>query len=440
MNDRSDISKLHSQYPDLASAYERLCDEVNTPLRDLDDSENWMTVSRRRRTAADELDMCIQKIRMLPGYDRFLLGQTATEMQACAREGSIVVINATDMRSDAIIVSSTEIKTLRLSGLEPSKVKEWLQKKWTGRRSDRGKRNREYLKYLSWLWKACVKKVLDEIGNAPRPTAEDLPRIWWIGTGLASSMPFHAAGEHSLDSTENAYHRAISSYVPSIRALSHSRDCLKNAEAMQRQLLIATMITSPCLKDLPGAIEEKYSVVQATKGFMTIEELDQPNASQIVESLKRCTIAHFACHGYTDHRDPSNSGLVFQVCVESKPQQDVLTVRNISEINSKQARIPYLSACSTAENRVAQLADEVIHIVSGFQVAGFAHVIGCLWPSLDTVCVEVARGFYSSLFRQGGVQWSNREVAAALQEAVMSIRERDLGQPLNWAQFVHYGI
>jgi hypothetical protein len=57
-----------------------------------------------------------------------------------------------------------------------------------------------------------------------------------------------------------------------------------------------------------------------------------------------------------------------------------------------------------------------------------------------TVCVEVARGFYSSLFRQGGVRWSNREVAVALQEAIMSIRERDLRQLLNWAQFVHYGV
>jgi CHAT domain-containing protein len=181
--------------------------------------------------------------------------------------------------------------------------------------------------------------------------------------------------------------------------------------------------------------------VQATKGFVTIEELDQPNASQVVDSLKKSTIAHFACHGYTDHRDPSNSGLVLQVCVESElPQQDILTVRDISEINSKQARIAYLSACSTAENRVAQLADEVIHVVSGFQVAGFAHVIGCLWLSPDAVCVEVARGFYSSLFRQGGVRWSNREVAVALREAIMSVRERDLKQPLNWAQFVHYGV
>lgn len=37
-----------------------------------------------------------------------------------------------------------------------------------------------------------------------------------------------------------------------------------------------------------------------------------------------------------------------------------------------------------------RLSDEVLHVVSGFQVAGFRQVVGCLWPSDDNVCVEVA--------------------------------------------------
>jgi CHAT domain-containing protein len=55
-----------------------------------------------------------------------------------------------------------------------------------------------------------------------------------------------------------------------------------------------------------------------------------------------------------------------------------MTVLDISEVLLKHTQVVYLSACSTAENRVELLADEVIHVVSGFQVAGFAHVIGCL--------------------------------------------------------------
>jgi CHAT domain-containing protein len=53
-------------------------------------------------------------------------------------------------------------------------------------------------------------------------------------------------------------------------------------------------------------------------------------------------------------------------------------VHDVSELKLERVRIAYLSACSTAENKAARLRDEVIHIVSGFQVAGFAHVIGYL--------------------------------------------------------------
>jgi CHAT domain-containing protein len=86
-----------------------------------------------------------------------------------------------------------------------------------------------------------------------------------------------------------------------------------------------------------------------------------------------------------------------------------------------------------------ELSDEVIHVVSGFQVAGFPHVVGCLWPSIDSVCVEVANGFYSALFRRGGSLLEKGDVAVALREAVMLVRAEDMGMPRLWAQFVHYG-
>jgi CHAT domain-containing protein len=106
---------------------------------------------------------------------------------------------------------------------------------------------------------------------------------------------------------------------------------------------------------------------------------DHPSTHYILQSLEHCSIARFACHGLTDYTDPSKSGLVFQKqdtagCLV----QDVMTVHDVSELKLERARIAYLSACSTAENKAARLRDEVIHIVSGFQVAGFAHVIGYL--------------------------------------------------------------
>jgi CHAT domain-containing protein len=65
-------------------------------------------------------------------------------------------------------------------------------------------------------------------------------------------------------------------------------------------------------------------------------------------------------------------------------EQDRLTTHRISELQLGHAQIAYLSA---AEN--SGLSDEVIH-VSEFQVTGFPHVVGCLWPAGDFECaVEV---------------------------------------------------
>ncbi|KAI9785802.1 MAG: hypothetical protein M1816_008250 [Peltula sp. TS41687] len=173
MDDRSDISNLQEHYPELASTYDSLRDEVNRPPGDLEDGSKRTDVLKRHRAAVEELDFCIQAIRRLPGFDRFLFGQTTAEMQACAVGGSIVLVNVTEMRSDALINSSTEIRTL---------VHGWLKKRWMGGKSERGKRNQEYLGYLSWLWEVCVKQVLGGVCAAPGSSTDDLHE--YGGSGL----------------------------------------------------------------------------------------------------------------------------------------------------------------------------------------------------------------------------------------------------------------
>lgn len=66
--------------------------------------------------------------------------------------------------------------------------------------------------------------------------------------------------------------------------------------------------------------------------------------------------------------------------------------------------------------------------------------MGSLWPTSDSVCVEVADAFYQSLFqRLLKTECGDRDVAQALQEAVMAVRDEAAKAPLLWAQFVHFG-
>jgi tetratricopeptide (TPR) repeat protein len=435
VSDRSGISTLRKAHPKLARQFESLLDGINAPLP-TQDALHLTQIQQRRRDGVAAFNSCVRKIREIPGYERFLLGPTPTEMQACATEGWIVVVNITDLGSDAIIVSSSsKIKRLELPNLSPREARSRLAIE-----SD----NKDFCKYLTWLWQFCVREVAITCELKVQHSKKDLPRIWWIGTGLASSMPFHAAGDHSPESDENLFMRAVSSYTPSIKALAYSRERSRKNEICGENVLLATMTTTPSLSPLPGVEVEKTTILKILPAQFKPEVHDHPSTHSIIQSLEHCSIAHFACHGFTDSTDPSKSGLVFQKHIAGRLVPDVMTVHKVSELKLERARIAYLSASSTAENGAARLRDEVIHVVSGFQVAGFAHVIGCLWASSDIVSVEVAKGFYKTLFQRAkiedkDVEIEDEDVAMALHEGVRAARERDRDKPLEWAQFVHYG-
>ncbi len=175
----------------------------------------------RHGEAVKELDECIHNIRQLSGHQRFLLGPTLDELKGWASEGPIVVVNVTDIRSDAIIVTSSGVNSLRLPKLTKTDAIKWILEDLTSYKTseEKGKKNKQYSQFLSWLWSSCVEAILQKIHNGTLATPHSLPRIWWIGVGIANYLPFHAAGDHSTRSTENTFHWVISSYTPTIKAL-----------------------------------------------------------------------------------------------------------------------------------------------------------------------------------------------------------------------------
>lgn len=153
-------------------------------------------------------------------------------------------------------------------------------------------KNDEFLQYLSWLWENCMKQILEGVrGMQPTGQDSDVPRVWWIGTGLASSMPFHAAGHHLANpngagSNDNAYSMAVSSYVPSIKALAHARSRARRAERTVGSLLIATMPTTPGLLALRDVEKEKDYVQGAAGRLLPMTVLRHPSVHQVVDSLR----------------------------------------------------------------------------------------------------------------------------------------------------------
>jgi tetratricopeptide (TPR) repeat protein len=449
MADRSDTSELNATHPEVYARYKSLLVQVNTSTKDV----------TYDHTALAQLEECVHSIQQLPRFGQFHKGPTAEQMQTYSTKGHIVVVNITDLRSDAIAVTAGGFKTLPLSGLTADRAKAWIRNDLTtSLRSDRGRKNRAYLQFLSWLWRECVRPVLDELDCHAQPSADDLPRIWWIGTGLASTFPFHAAGNFRAGIAESTFSRVISSYTPTVKALQDSqrRSTTTTSIPSRRdplRALIVNVPTTPGADSLEGTEKEKAEVTDALVPTVAVESLEHPDAASTLAQLQTCDIAHFACHGITDLTDPSKSGLILQKAdtETGELQQDILSVQAVSRAHPLQAEIVYLSTCSTAQNKATRLSDEVLHVFSGFQVAGFRHVVGSLWPSDDTVSVEVAKSFYAGLFQDRAARGDDdagiddtgddRAVALALHKAVVKVRESEeyRNKPLSWAQYVHFG-
>ena len=179
----SDLSSLMDSHPELAIKFKTPRDGVNVRSSHLNVESDRLLAAKRRRAAAAEFEQCIQSIQRVPGQELFMAAQSIEAMQACAVGGNITVINVSQLRSDAIIVSSTGIRTIRLSSLSVADAEIWINKQWHGLRSGRGARNKEYAKFLKWLWEVCVKHVLDalsrieaEEGRAKRVRAQQNTR------------------------------------------------------------------------------------------------------------------------------------------------------------------------------------------------------------------------------------------------------------------------
>jgi CHAT domain-containing protein len=207
------------------------------------------------------------------------------------------------------------------------------------------------------------------------------------------------------------------------------------------------MPTTPGLRTLLGTRAETDAIrrylpqalVYATDAETNVR---LPTRSEILASLPGRSIAHFACHAITDHANPARSGLLL-----ADYSIAPLTVADLATIDLDDARLAYLSACTTASSRAPHLLDEAIHLASGFQLAGFPQVIGTLWDIHDSTAARIAETFYTRLAKLGaqGTQLGRpaaldtTQAAVALHAAICDLRRVVRGLPSLWAAYVHAG-
>ena len=466
MDSRSDTSALQEHHPDLHARYCYLREIVTSSLNTDSTSDpafgehaavaNASAFMQRDRDLL-ELESIEKKIRENPGFERFQLALTEKEILELTSDGPLVSYNITEVSSHAFLIGNGQIEILPLPKVSVEKLKHWVASMPTGNKTRRLERNMELVSFddedqvdvkgelsspadsLRSMWFDAVEpvlKALNLIQTDPLDTV--LPHIFWIGGGLMSLLPLHAARDHEGSASDNTMSHVVSSYMPTLKALHFSRQRnLKHTQGCLGNVLIVSMPRTPNEHEL-NVQAEVDSIQQSIDPAARMEVLTCPSKAQVLEKLKSASHVHFACHGSSDRFDPSESALLL-----GKDHPEPLKVKDLRSLNIELAQVAYLSACSTAELRMEDLVDESIHLSSIFQLAGFSHVIGTLWAADDDAAVRVAAGFYAHLFKD---RHSPTSVARALHQAILDYRRRQMTSGrgtndinLDWIPFIHLG-
>jgi tetratricopeptide (TPR) repeat protein len=436
MSSKADISDLQKIEPDLASKYEGLRSDLAQASKHLKLPGAYQLARKHQQELLQSISDTEAEIRHLPGWESFQLPMTEHDFKSLATEGPIIVVNATKIRSDAIVVTKDGIQLVELHEMKYEDLERYVS--IFSNLGDESRRNavprRKQAQTttpsdaLLWLWEVAVRHILDA---TPLTSSR---RVWWITTGLAGRAPFHAAGDHNAGSRNNTLSRVISSYISSFKALRFSRN-KKATGILRRNMLLVTMSANPPPHHNLNTSHEE-SVTKEIFGE-SVEHLAQPDPESVLQKLPKYSLVHFACHGASIAYDPSKSGLLLVKGGEAV----MLSISDLEEADFKEGAVAYLSACSTAEQPDNKLADEAIHLANSFQSLGFQHVIGTIWGAEDIAAGEIAKRFYKRLYSaaEAGQNHDALDVSRALHEAVLDYRDVMKKDVVSWGPFIHIG-
>ncbi|KAK0905427.1 hypothetical protein LTR02_006483 [Friedmanniomyces endolithicus] len=448
METRTDVDALHQAgFPDLAERFNTLRDQLGLAAAlhlasDPRQTLNWE--SEAHVVAARDFGAVVGEIQALPGFECFMHPLAEKEMVSLADQASIVMINVSILRSDALIIDSTGVRNLVLPRLQLPDLVEKANALTDALHCDNSSERRNTIECIRdiqhWLWEAVVQDVHAHLSHGKQGPI----RVCWIPVGPMALLPIHAAADSK--SGANALDLIVSSYGTTMKELLYAH-WKQPPDLNSTAALVSYMAQTPNQPDLKYAADEAKAVGATLQRLVTTTVLPAPAKTDILTHIKNSSIVHFSCHGFADAQDPSASRILLRDW-----ETDPLTVADIAALHLRGAQFAYLSACHAAVGRAADLLDEGIHLAGAFQFAGFPRVVGTLWQVDDERAMQVAERVYRSLVSEQGMI-SFDKLADALNAAVRNLRtdtrtievggmtlEVDEDDPFVWAPMIYMGL
>ena len=402
-----ELSSLGAEAANLADEFK----QVSSRLRTLFDQTAELQSAQTRKLIA-ELDDVTSRIRTVPGFSRFLLPPEFPGLQTTARDGPVIIMNASRYSCDAVVI---------LHDSDPTHVKLHTSKTHLSALATRFRpvvdkpelvTTKEIGTMLRELWECAVEPVVQVL---QQPGTALNSRIWWCPTSDFTFLPLHAAGPYRKGQS-NILYLYISSYTPTLGMLLRAR---KQTRPRMDKPLFAIVGTSEPLGEapLPSVTAELPLVVERVRDHSHVTLLANQDATieRAIDAFKHCEWLHLACHGIPNTSQPFDSCFALH--------DGRLTLRQLVQSDFGNPDFAFLSACRTTVGD-ATTPDEVIHLAAAMQFGGFRSVIGTVLPVDDGVAGRVVRAFYRHLLDGNGIAsgLDCGNAAIALHEALKALR------------------
>jgi CHAT domain-containing protein len=398
--DRSDLSIIERDYPDIYERYRAAAEIVRSLERtdrasaDRQDAAqlSFTDLANRIRAARADLDAAIEAIRAIPGYEAFLRPPTYAEIAAAAQPGvPLVYLITTPQGSLALIVpdGNAEPETLLLDEFTENDLNNLLLVR-TGDKVVGGYLPGQLLGGEALT--TALETALPLLGEhliapvAQRLRTLNATGVTLIPTGRLSLLPLHAATYTVNGASRCLLDEFDVAYAPSARVLSIAQREQQRRAAKGVRLAGVGNPTG----DLRYAGAELHSICDLLPPAATTTFYEQAaTRSAIWSALGESTIGHFSCHGsFAD--DPLDSALHLAA-------GDRITLRDLVAGDTtalSNLRLVALSACQTAITDFRRLPDESIGLPGGFLQAGVPAVVGTLWSVNDLSTALLMHRFY----------------------------------------------
>ncbi|KZV68454.1 TPR-like protein [Peniophora sp. CONT] len=465
---RNPLDALEELHPDLAHRLRTIYDQLQSSAHTSSHSRpapitadhifpglSSHAKADHHRGLALEYEQILKDVRSRAGFEDYLRLKKLADLlpSSTLLDGPVILMNMDSTQCSALIISPNgSIATLALPELTLEKA-EALRSQWqlylhqqcVRERGSIANCHRPHSKntpgvvhILSCIWRWIVHPILQSLNLSGRQSKDErLPHITWCPTGPLTQLPLHAAGMYDQDSGPRIHDCVVSSYTPSLSALTRAIE----ANAKRRpppSVLVVTQSETPGLSPLPGTVVEGERLGDVfSESRMTCSALTGERASTgIVRAyLDDHTWLHLACHGLQDPKDPLQSAFALH--------DGPLSLRDLMTTTADNAELAFLSACQTAVGD-EKIPEESMHLAAGMLAVGYKGVVATMWSIRDDDAPLVVEAYYKKLLglrASGTLGRAETGAAYALHEATKRLREK-IGEKefVRWAPFVHFGI